>query len=381
MKILFITSYPVEYNTSANIRNLGLLGGLLKNGNEVSTLSPYPNNRSFFSGKLSSLPFKKRYWIGGEGDNEDSAGTSSNKRPGKIKKILEGVYSSIAVYDRRSWLKRLITNNSVDEDFDIVISSSDPKSAHVLAEKLIKVRPTVCKRWIQYWGDPFIGDITINSSLNSVLIKREEKRILGKSSKSVFVSPFTAENIKCRLPQLKDKIEFIPIPYIEKKNRVELQEGTLISYLGNYTVSRRDIRPLVNAINDLQLPAAIVGDSDIKIEENEHLIVRERMNGSELEEITNKTRVFVCVCNTQGTQIPGKVYHYVDTGKPILIILDGDYSEQMKDYFESFKRFYLCNNNEKDIKETLVLINKENKTFDVPDSLKPEKIAEKFVSF
>ena len=52
MEILFITSYPLEYNTSANIRNISVLNGLIKNGHRVYTLSPYPTNLAFYSGRL-----------------------------------------------------------------------------------------------------------------------------------------------------------------------------------------------------------------------------------------------------------------------------------------------------------------------------------------
>lgn len=383
MKVLYITAYPVEYWSSANIRNLGLLGGLMKDGNEVSTLSPYPYNKAFYSGELSDLPFKKRYWIGGfPSDNDKIAEKVVVKKPSRLKMFLSRAYSSFSIYDRRSWLTKQISRYSVDEDFDVIISSSDPKSAHLLAEKLIKEKPSICKKWIQYWGDPFVGDITSRYSMSSYFVKREERRLIKLCDKAVFVSPFTVEEVKKRLPELNEKIVFIPIPYIEsgKRNGEQKDECTLISYLGNYTVSRRDIRPLVEVINELSLPAAIIGDSDIEIKSNDHLIVRGRMNSKELQEITDQTKIFVCVCNKHGSQIPGKIYHYVDTGRPILIILDGEYSERMKAFFETFNRFYLCNNEIESIKETILTIIKENKSFDIPESLRPITIARQFLS-
>ena len=39
MRILYITSYPLEYSSSANMRNIALIKGLIENGNEVHTLS------------------------------------------------------------------------------------------------------------------------------------------------------------------------------------------------------------------------------------------------------------------------------------------------------------------------------------------------------
>ena len=62
MNILFVTTYPLEYNTSANIRNIALIEGLLKLGHVVSTYSLYPEDARFFN-KILSIGIKSRYWI------------------------------------------------------------------------------------------------------------------------------------------------------------------------------------------------------------------------------------------------------------------------------------------------------------------------------
>jgi hypothetical protein len=48
--------------------------------------------------------------------------------------------------------------------------------------------------------------------------------------------------------------------------------------------------------------------------------------------------------NKKGTQIPGKIYHYAATNKPVLIILDGEFEQQMEQYFNSFERYSCCQN-------------------------------------
>ena len=89
MNILFVTSYPLEYNSSANIRNWGLIEGLLANGHMISTLSPYPTDRELFNGKLLSDYFEKRYWVGSmtqnQGDPRDVL--PPNKTKARIKSI------------------------------------------------------------------------------------------------------------------------------------------------------------------------------------------------------------------------------------------------------------------------------------------------------
>lgn len=57
--------------------------------------------------------------------------------------------------------------------------------------------------------------------------------------------------------------------------------------------------------------------------------------------------------NKKGTQIPGKVFHYAATNKPILLLIDGEYGEEIGQYFKQFSRFIICKNEVNDIKETL----------------------------
>ena len=380
MKILYVTSYPLEYNTSANIRNLGLINGLIKNGNEVYTLSPYPNDLRFFSGDLLNVPFSGRYWL-------DSPSTHFQKKDNsqkniKLKTWLLSIYSSFSVYDRRaSYAQRVNSSTLGGEKFDIMISSSDPKSAHVIAEMVMKKNIGKIGKWIQYWGDPFLNDVSHDHLFQKNKIRREERRLLSEADKAVYVSPFTSEELEGNYPEFKDKIVFLPIPYIDSdkpKQQFDVN-SEYVAYMGNYGSVNRNIIPLVNAVNRLKIKTAIIGNSDVKIEPNEHLIIKERVPGKELEKFTQKVKIFVCICNKKGTQIPGKVYHYVNTRKPILIILDGDRIDRMKSYFESFNRFYLCENKQSDIESVLNTIISDNKTFSTPDSLNPTTIANEFV--
>lgn len=380
MKILYVTSYPLEYNTSANIRNQGLINGLIKNGHEVYTLSPYPNDLRFFSGELLNTPFAGRFWL--DSPSEPALKKDTPQTHIKLKTWLLTIYSTFSVYDRRSsYAKRVDGLTIGSEEYDIMISSSDPKSAHLVAEMVLKRSKGRIGKWIQYWGDPFLNDVSHDHLLQKNKIRREERRLLSKADKIVYVSPFTAEELESNYPEYKNKIAFLPIPYIDAPEMPgSACVGTeYVAYMGNYGSVNRNIMPLIDAVNSLNVHTAIIGNSDVKIEPNEHLIIKERIPSKELEEFTKKVKVFVCICNKKGTQIPGKVYHYVNSGKPILIILDGDRIDKMKEYFESFDRFYLCGNNQRDIESTLKTILSENKVFSTPDALNPTTIAEKFI--
>lgn len=378
MKILYVTSYPLEYSTSANIRNMGLIRGLVENGHEVSTFSIYPTDKNFFTGRLLDFPFYKRYWIG----PKISVTVNMKKKSlsASLKKLVFDLYADWMVYDSKALSAKQIKAGMIEEEYDLVISSSDPKSAHLFAEKLIKKHPGFFPRWIQYWGDPFSNDISTGHKHSERRTRREEERLISLADKVVYVSPFTREDLAKKYSEFSDKMIFLPIPFAKKQstNNVETEKN-LVGYLGDYSSKNRNILPFVDAVNNSGIKTVIAGSSDLDIQSSDYLTVKGRLHGDEIDDLAERVGVYVCVCNLKGTQIPGKVYHYADTGKPILIVLDGDKEDALKGYFESYDRFYLCKNTTEDITRSLKEILRDYKTFTTPRMLQPRVIAEDFI--
>ena len=95
----------------------------------------------------------------------------------------------------------------------------------------------------------------------------------------------------------------------------------------------------------------IYGDSNMPLSPTDTIVVSERVTLDILEKVQDKTSVLVHLSNLRGGQIPGKIYHYSATSKPILFILDGTDEEKalLKDYFSKFDRYVFCENNSDDI--------------------------------
>ena len=74
---------------------------------------------------------------------------------------------------------------------------------------------------------------------------------------------------------------------------------------------------------------------------------------NEADQAESNADVLVCICNLRGTQIPGKIYYLTNYLKPIIVIVDGEYKEELKDYFESMNRFIVCENNENAIEDAI----------------------------
>lgn len=383
MKILFVTSYPLEYNTSANVRNLGLIEGFIANNHEVSTYSLYPTDINLYSGTLIQGMFMNRYWIGGERRQLVSATSSKRGRwHNYLRTKIANLYNYFSIYDRRKAQVRKVSALDIRETFDVIISSSDPKSAHLFAEALLKQNPQIASRWIQYWGDPFSDDISCNRFMGNLRVRHEESRIIKLASKIVYVSPFTAEDIKKKYPEITSKVEFYPIPYrlsSTPKRDFMFKNDVIIGYTGDYNSKNRNIYPLYEAMKRTPYKSYVIGNSDIKLSSTENIVVKERLYGDEFIRVSEEICIVVCICNLHGTQIPGKVYHYVNTGKPILIIVDGEYSEELTTYFTGYERFYICRNNINDIYVTLKKIIKDRKSFKTPEMLNPVYIAQQFI--
>lgn len=362
MKILFLTSLPLEYNASSTLRNLALIKGLISLGHEVDTLTAAPS-RDFVTydetmiNKLNAtryyIPKGKIYTAFTSKKND----INKARLVGLLKRFARNIYFRYSIFDPLKSLASNVHKVELPEDaYDLLVSSSDPISSHVIAEVLIKHSQGKFRRWAQYWGDPVLINIDRKSKLPRFMVKRVESQLLSKADTVVYVSPFTAEAQKSIYPQITSKINFIPIAYIERDvhHNTKREEPTYlrVGYFGDYFSENRDIMPICKVAEEGNIQLIIAGNSDIDISNKKGITVSGRLSYKKIKELESSCDVLVCICNRKGTQIPGKVYHYAATNKPILIITDGD-SKPLKDYLKSFDRYILCDNNPVSIKEAI----------------------------
>ena len=381
MRILYVTSYPLEYSSSANMRNIALIKGLIENGNEVHTLSTSLDKEStLYDNSLLNINIKKRYWIELGNIHKKILTKNGEKFKKKILDFVYKMYIKINIYDSRAKLAKKIKDLKIVDSYDIIISSSDPKSAHLFAEELKKNIPHITKKWIQYWGDPFASDINRKSLIPKFIVKNEEKRLISKSDKVIYVSPFTLEEQMKMYPDDKEKMIFAPIAYIDEKIFPKTKnQNVMLGYFGDFKKNDRNICELYKCCNDNGYNLVVTGNSDLKLKETNKIKIMPRQKKCVIEEYENKCDILVCICNKSGTQIPGKVYHYSCTNKPILIILDGNKKNELKKYFESFERFYMCLNDSNEINKEIKRIKEENRTFEPCKKLSSKYIAKQLI--
>ena len=366
MKILFIVSRPLEMNSSASLRNVNTINGLAGEGHEVTVLSTFLSREhpAFSEIQLDSSVEVIRVNLGM--GKALSAKAGRNRFLKKIKYIIYKKQKKKNLYD--SW-KSMVNRPEVAQmdisKYDLLISSSDPKSSHLVAEK---VRAESSIPWIQIWGDPFTGDITsLNKDENRKA--REEKRFFRAASKVLFLSEATCAEMKERYPEAADKMDFMPRPYSEKKimkSRIKKGARLHLSYCGDYNSDVRNILPFFQAVQLTGDYLKLCGRSDLHLVGDEKIQIFPRVPQETVDKIEDEADVLIHLSNLGGTQIPGKIYNYSATNKPILFILDGN-EEMLLGVFSKYNRFLFCKNDVNEIVEKLEII----RNLEYPERLEP----------
>ncbi|MGN9119671.1 hypothetical protein [Turicibacter bilis] len=360
MKIAFIVARAIQINTSSSIRNRAIINGLVANGHEVEVISIAPSkdhNNYDENLSLENVDFKFL-------PNGNAAQLSSNFQKNTflnyIRIFAYKVYNTFNIYDNtKQWIK--YTKEVNLDNYDLIISSSDPKSSHLFVHKLLNENKDSKVKWIQIWGDPYVSDMTIKNKFLLSKIKREEQKLLHDANCVYYVSELTLEFQKSLYSQFKNKMFSIPIPYTKQILYPESQNinQLKIAYCGDYNSNIRNIKPLYNVCEKKGYSLEICGHSDLQLNSSNQIKINGRVGVKKVEEIEEKSNVLVHLSNLYGNQIPGKIYQYSATNKYILFILDGEKKEKekIKQIFSKYNRYIFCDNNEKDILNTLENIN------------------------
>lgn len=391
MNILYISAISSQLNTSSSQRNLALIDGLIKNGNNLILIEPYAIEHSLFYDKHQFLNDKLRILYLGS----DYLYTSmSNKYQSKIKQILRKVL--IFWYDRMIIIRgqRYKLSTGIIKEIqackvDLIISSSDPKTSHLLALKIKKKAKLIDTKWIQYWGDPLSTDITKKTVFPDSIIRGVEKSILNKATKIFYTSPATVNVQKQLFRKISKNINYIPTPYSDyscNKDSEELyslssKKVFTIGYFGNYESSVRNIQPMINAILKLnKFRLIIAGYSNHIIKSKDNIESYPRVSRENVAFLQQSCDLLVVIMNRCGTQIPGKIYHYAGTRKPILVIIDGDYGNDIYKAFSIYNRFHFCQNSENEIMKEFNKISRQNREELPLQDFSSERVGKKFLS-
>lgn len=390
-KFLFVSSYDLRRNTSGNIRTVALMNSLHDSGHEVHCIFVPTNNasdKSIYShlvkiDKIITFPKVELDCI---------SAPSEQKAKGKgsfisgIREWLINTYSRFSVYDVFSLSLFRLSNNdlsALDDSYDYIVSSSEPRSSHRFAEKIIALKHYKAK-WVLYWGDPMSNDVASNKLFGNREGK-EERRLISASNYSVYTNPCAVSYMKDLYPKLAEKISWIPTTDFNKHdNSSDRGELTRIGYFGDYRQMYRNIYPFYEACSENSFSTVIIGGGDIELLPKGTVEVYGRMTRDQVSEYEQKCGILVVLENISKTgnciQVPGKLYHYGLTHKYILVITE---SSNIASEYEKYNRFIFVPNDKDKIADAIKSIQSgqyNNMNIAPVVAFKYERIANDFIS-
>lgn len=275
---------------------------------------------------------------------------------GKLRGLLINLFSKFSVYDVfRIPLYKLKKSDlsELDDSYDYIVSSSEPRSSHLFAERIIKMRQYKSK-WILYWGDPMSNDVASNKIFGG-LEEKEERRLILSSNLSIYTNPCAVSYMKSKYTQLASKLTWIPTTDFKKDNcDIERGDVARIGYFGDYRQMYRNIEPFYQACLERHYSTVIIGGGDNKLQSKGTVEVYGRMTRDEVKFYEKQCGILVVLENFSKTgnciQVPGKLYHYGLTYKYILVITE---SSNISKEYECFNRFVFVQNEKSKIAETI----------------------------
>lgn len=351
-----ILTQPIENNTSSMIRSLSIIRELPNMGLHVICYCPYPDkNGKYNNGDISIKDVTIRRY--GPRQKIKIAEDSINGSKGirqiiivvayKLFKKVDVFGSSLQFLKYRKYLKTMIKKDNCD----ILLTFSDPMPTHMIGKYCSSA---VKEKYIQQWGDPLAADTIAKTALPKCIRKIIERNLIKKADRICYVSPLTYEEQKRMFPKYADRMLFLPTPSVEYKHTFIKNSKIKLGYFGSYNLLARDIRPLYDAIiKASSFELYLIGDSDISLQPKDNVFIKNRVSCNEVEEYVDQVDILVCLMNSKGKQIPGKMYHYAGSYKEILVIKDGECGDEIEKYFSQFNRYTFVENNKESILDIL----------------------------
>ena len=260
----------------------------------------------------------------------------------------------------RSWLKSFIpdrfllpvllskigTSKIIDGNFNYILTSSDPKSAHLvlLNRHFRRQLRGVNTRIIQYWGDPWFDDITVPRNPISYIF---ERFMLSQADIIIYNSRSTLKRQKILFPKFAYKMLYLSrgvdesVHTLPDSAKFQIKRLPKILYAGDYVSSIRNIEPLCTAASELGVPFEVIGNGNVSQQSFPEVHFSPRRPALDLQRNFDEADVLFVILNRKGGQIPGKIFDYASVPKPVCVLCEGPVPEELD---EMGSRFFVIPN-------------------------------------
>lgn len=244
--------------------------------------------------------------------------------------------------------------------------------------------------YIQYWSDPYTlsGIMPEQLSHKRTIHYLLERNVLVRSDEIVYGTKTLMDFQQKIFKKYAKKMRYVDVAYRGSLtidiNTNTLHKKKIFGYTGNYYSSVRNIIPLYEAFADEERAELIIcGSGDVDLQNTKSIEIMSRRPQNEIADIENNIDIMICLLNHSCIQIPGKLFYNANSTKPILVILDGKYSDEIKEYLSSFKRFEFCENNKESIQKAVSRIIEGKTAVDLSEieKLSPQSVARQLINF
>lgn len=366
IKILYITS-SFDKKGSASIRNIGLVNGLVQNGCEVHVLTQYwPESMVDASLKKyideTVVIFRDHIkvidaYFGNFKSNKQAEKQLKNS---KIVHVVKKAMRDFVFFPDidREWIKCYRKNLNYKE-YDLIISSSDTKTAHFIGRDISKKYK---KTWYTFWGDPWEDDMG-TTGIKKKIAKIYEKKFLAESDCVFYTSKPTLEAMQKKYSHLTN-LHFLRRAYLEKILSVYNKSNKVtLCYPGSIYYGRK-IEELFEKISLYNTQK----NSKYQIELNIYGIYPDKMKDeyqsdcihffshvdyAKVNEVIRNSDAVVMVMNDSAShQIPGKLFDYFGTDKSI-VVLACEKENEVEQFIQSTHRCLIFRNGQINIDEII----------------------------
>lgn len=371
MKLLIVTTAFPPVGGSHVQRVLNLANYLSKFGNDVSVIGydpgeNYPNKDYSNIEEINSsisIKYVKEGILHRNLRNSTNMKTQSSVKKNYfdnlksyLKKLGNQRKKQILIPDTQidwfSEVKKMEKKERFVQQFnpDVIISCSMPNTSHIVGYWLAKKYK---KPLVMDYGDPWSFEISVRRNfLRKNLELILEKKILEYSSLAFFATKETKNIYSNYFPKLSSKFNIFMMGYTPKRIEVEKKirnENLSMIYGGMLNPIHRNPVPFLYALcenKNLDVLIRSVLTPEQKIEYSEIISNNNLENvhfegltdfNSFMKELSTKD-VLVLFGNSTPTQIAGKVFNYIATGKHILYIKN--FSEKFNDPVEEILKEY-----------------------------------------
>jgi len=354
--ILYISPNFPPLNTSRSIANAYYCMELEKIGYKIIILTAeipkdyinyYNEDNKWFKGKfkikrvgfgLFELFYRKKSSkiTNRKKENTKNSIKSLIKRTREVT-TLKNVFKEIVFFpdcfiywSKRSYLiaKEII----IKYNPSIIITASDPNSAHILGHRLKRNFPNI--KWIGYFGDPWSLEPNLNA-IQKIRHRRLEKSIIYSMDKYIFTTKNTRD-LYCRKFNIDIKQTSVYSrgynPKIYNINSSITLDKNKINFVYAGSIAKnRNVIPLFEAIIELKtllinskinlyFIGGMYAKFKIKFEKFNFIKLNERVSFIKSIMFMKEADFLILLDNDKSLQLPAKVFEYLGTTTPIITI-------------------------------------------------------------